>query len=110
VAVTDEERLRALIGESIPEGKDASATLFSDEDITDLLNRWGSPEAALGEAWQQKAAVLVNLVTVTEGSSTRRLSDMHKAAMAMAKMYGGDESGGIPLGGVGTTRVHRIVR
>jgi hypothetical protein len=113
MAITDEERLRALIGESIPEGKDETATLFSDDDITDLLERWGSVEASLGEAWEQKAAILVNLVTTTEGSSTRKLSDMHKAAMAMVKLYGGGaggESPGVPIGGAGITRVHRIVR
>ena len=113
MAVTDEERLRALIGESIPEGKDENATLFSDDELTDLLDRYGSVEGALGEAWQQKAAILVNLVTTTEGSSSRKLSDMHKAAMAMVKMYGGagdGDGGGVPIGSAGVTRVHRIVR
>jgi hypothetical protein len=103
-AITDEERLRKLLGESIPDGGAASDTLFSDDEITDLLGRHSTVEASLGEAWEMKAAALADLVTTVEGSSQRKLSDLHDHALAQAKYYRGD------LGGLGRTRIGTITR
>jgi hypothetical protein len=102
VAVTDSERLRAFLGESIPVGGTASDTLFTDDQVTDLLERHGSPEAGRREGLELKAAALANLVTTVEGSSTRKLSDAHKAILAQIDALG-------PSGST-RTRIHRIVR
>ena len=90
MALPDAERLRSLLGEAIPAGGSAEDTLFTDDQIDDLLERYDGVEASLGEGWAIKAATLATLVTVTEGSSVRRLSDAHKHAMEQAKLYGWD--------------------
>lgn len=104
MAVTDSERLRSYLGETIPAGGAASDTLLSEDQIEDLLTRHASPEAARGEGWIIKAAALATLVDTTEGSSTRKHSAAHKAALAQAKLFGG------VAGGAGVTRVHTIDR
>jgi hypothetical protein len=102
MAVTEEERLRAYLGESIPAGGAASDTLFTVDQIDDLLERHGSPEGARREGLELKAAALANLVTTVEGSSTRKLSDAHRAVLAQIKTLG-------PSGST-RTRIHRIQR
>lgn len=103
-AITNEERLRKLLGESIPDSGAASDTLFSDDEIADLLGRHTTVEAALGEGWEMKAAALADLVTTVEGSSQRKLSDLHDHAIAQAKYYRGGS------GGAGSTKIGNISR
>jgi hypothetical protein len=102
MAMTEEERLRAFLGESIPSGGSASDTLFTSDQIEDLLTRYGSPEVARREGWELKAAALATLVTTVEGSSQRKLSDAHKAALNQVKTLGGASGG--------RTRIHLMVR
>lgn len=104
MAVTEENRLRKLLGESIPTGGTAADTLFSDEEISDLLSRHTTVENSLGEGWEMKAAALADLVTTVEGSSQRKLSDLHDHAIAQAKYYRGGS------GGAGTTRIATVAR
>lgn len=105
MAMSDEERLRSYLGEMIPVGGSATDTLFSEDQIDDLLTRHGTPEAARREGWEWKAAVLANLVTTVEASSTRKLSDAHRAALNELERLG-------PAGSstTGKTTVHRISR
>jgi len=109
MAMTDVERLRSFLGEMIPAGGSASDTLFTEDQIDDLLDRHGSPEAARREGWEWKAAILANLVTTTEASSTRKLSDSHRAAIAELNRLGALGPSGLLPGG-GRTRIHRIER
>lgn len=104
-ALTEDERLRSYLGEMIPVGGSASDTLFSEDQIDDLLERHGSPEAARREGWEWKSAILANLVTTVEASSTRKLSDAHRAAQNELERLG-------PPGTntSGATRIHRIIR
>ena len=103
MAVTDAERLRGLLGETIPSGGAASDTLFSEDQISDLLERHGSPELARREGLEMKAAKLATLVTTVEGSSTRKLTDAHRAVLAEVREFG-------TSGNINQTRIHRIVR
>lgn len=103
MAVTDAERLRSLVGEEIPEGGSASDTLFSEDTITDLLARHGSPEEALTEAWSIKSAALVTIVDTIEGSSSRKHSAAHKAALSQLRVTATTAGGR-------ATRVHQIKR
>jgi hypothetical protein len=105
MAMTDEERLRSYLGEMIPVGGSASDTFFSEDQIDDLLERHGSPEAARREGWEWKSAILANLVTTVEASSTRKLSDAHRAAQNELERLGAP---GTTIGG--GTKIHRIVR
>ncbi len=106
MAMTDAERLRSYLGELIPSGGSASDTLFSEDQIDDLLDRHGTPEDARREGWEWKAAALATLVTTTEASSTRKLSDAHRAALNQLERFGGP---GSSLSG-GRTQIHRIER
>ena len=100
--VSDVERLRGYLGESIPSGGSASDTLFTSDQIDDLLERHGSPEGARREGLELKAAYLANLVTTVEGSSSRKQSDAHRAVLAQIQALG-------PSGST-RTRIHRIRR
>jgi hypothetical protein len=102
MAVTDVERLRGYLGEVIPAGGSASDTLFTADQIDDLLARHGSVEAARREGLELKAAALATLVTTVEGSSTRKLSDAHRAILSQIKALGPS--------GSSRTRIHRIMR
>lgn len=104
MAITDAERLRTLLGESIPTGGSDADTLFTDEQIDDLLTRYGTPNDSLGEGWAIKAAALADLVDTTEGSSVRKMSQAHEAALKQAASY--TEAGGVG----GRTKIGRIVR
>jgi hypothetical protein len=91
-----------LLGEAIPDGGTDADTLFTDDVISFLLSEHGDPENCLAEGWSMKAAALANLVTTVEGSSQRKLSDLHDHALAQAKLFG--------AGGPSRTRIGRIKR
>jgi hypothetical protein len=101
------EKLRALLGERIPEGGSDLDTYFSDAEIQSILDDTdGNIRRAAYEGWQLKAAYYADLVTVTEGNALRQMSDLHKHALDMVKQYGG--AGSILT--AGRTRVGRIRR
>lgn len=88
MAITNEERLRSLVGDQVAPGDSDEDAMFSDEKIVDMLTAAGGDlnQAALA-AWRLKAAEYANLVDVTEGNASRAMSDLHKNALAMAKHY-----------------------
>lgn len=57
------------------------ATRDTDESVN--LNR------AAAMVWQQKASASATLVDVSESGSSRKLSDLHKNALAMQKHFSG---------------------
>jgi len=101
MAVTDSERLRSLLGEDIPEGGSASDTLFTEDMITDLLARHGSPDQAVTDGWLIKSAKLATLVDTVEGSSIRKHSAAHKAALSQVRVVNTTAGGRV-------TRIHQI--
>lgn len=103
---TDAERVRRQLGERIPQGGTDADTMFTDQEILDLLTESGGDvEAAVAEGWKVKTAEAVDLVNTQEGTSKRNLSDVHEHALGMVKATG-------PGGGLSTprTRLHRIQR
>lgn len=86
MALSDSDKLRLLLGEVIPAGGTASDTMFSADDIDTFLLA-GSQNAAALQGWKAKAAQYSNLVTVTEGNSSRAMSDLYKAALEMVQYY-----------------------
>jgi hypothetical protein len=110
MAVSGHDRLRALLGESIPAGGSESDTLFSDDQVDDLLTRHTSVEASLAEGWQQKAASLATLVDRAEGDSKESLSQLHKQALTMVDLHQKDPDTGLPWGQVPITRVRKLKR
>jgi hypothetical protein len=106
--VTEEALLRALLGEDIPAGGSDADTLFTDQEIADLVGVWGSAEFAKARGWEVKAARLSHLVDITEGSTNRTLSKAFDHALKMAQSLAAGTLGG--TGTKGNVRVHRIVR
>jgi hypothetical protein len=108
MAVTDADVLRRMLGERIPENGTALDTMFSDEEITDFLNRGETLNMAAYLGWQAKAAELANLVDTAEGSSKRSMSDLHKQALAQVKYYEGLT--GVTLSATHRARVGNVTR
>lgn len=104
--LTDNERLRQSLGEDVPENGSAADTLFTDEEIDDLLDRFSDPERAAYEGWRVKAARLSNLVDNTEGNVQRKFSQLLDNALDMQKSYLRSSSGPTE----GRTRIGRSVR
>lgn len=104
---TNAERVRALLGESIPTGGVAADTMFSDAEIDDFLEQgFADPNAAAYWGWMEKAANYAKLVNVNEGNAARELSDLHRQAMRMADRY----VGWVETPSRGRARMGKIVR
>lgn len=107
MALTADHKLRALLGESIPDGGTAADTLFSDEEIETLLADANDDlDRAAYEGWRQKAASLANLVNVTDGNASREMGKLLDNAEKMVRIYLRSSSGPTE----GRTRIGRIVR
>jgi hypothetical protein len=104
--LTLNERLRQLLGEDIPASGSASDTLFTEEEISDLLEQSNSVERAAYEGWRVKAARLSSLVDTTEGNVQRKFSQLLSNAQDMIKTYSRASEGPTE----GRTRIGQIKR
>lgn len=85
MATTEEiNELRDLINDQ------AVPYQFTAPQLGVYIDTAGSVRAAAGSVWMIKASKLAGLVDVTEGSSSRKLSQLYKQALEMAAFYGGD--------------------
>lgn len=87
MAITDSDRLRMLLGEVIPSGGTETDTLFTDEQILDLLARHGTPGNCCAEGWSTKAALLASMIDIADGDSKESMSQLHTNAIRMAKYH-----------------------
>lgn len=89
MALTDVERLRQMLGESIPSGGSAADTLFTDPEILDFLLR-ANNDLNLAAYYGQvaKSAALANLVTTAEGQTRLEFSKLHEASLRQEEKYG----------------------
>jgi hypothetical protein len=86
--LSDADHLRALLGESIPEGGTAADTLFSSNEVNDLLEKYSDNlDRALAEGWEAKAAKLSDLVDIQDGDQRRWTSQAAAQALRMAKHF-----------------------
>jgi len=107
MALSNAQRVRSLLGESIPSGGRASDTMFSDAQIEDFLTLANDDvERAAYEGWRAKAANFANLVDVTEGNASRSFSDLLDNANSMVKLFAKSSGGSTE----GKTRIGKIVR
>lgn len=104
--ITQNEKLRQLLGEDVPTNGTEYDTLFTDEEIVDLLESSPGVERAAYEGWRVKAARLSNLVDTTEGNSQKKFSQLLDNANDMIKIYLRSSSGSTE----GRTRVGRARR
>lgn len=82
----------------------ADVVEYDDEYLGGLVDTY-SIAGASARVWQNKAAKFAKLVDVTEGSSSRKMSQLHDHAMEMAGHFyalAGETSS--------RTKVHKIVR
>lgn len=102
---TNLDRLRLLVDDEMP--IDASDPMFTDAVLLDALSGAGDdPERAAADVWVMKAAKFASLVDVTEGNASRAMSDMHKHALDMVKVFQKSSTGPTE----GRTRIGRIRR
>lgn len=67
---------------------------WTDQKLSALLDAGATQNAIASEIWTSKAATFAGLVDVSESGSSRKLSDMHKQALAMAAHFGRLDGGG----------------
>lgn len=106
MSFTENEQLRMILGETIPEGGTESDTMFTDAEIQQFLDSNPSQERAAYDGWLVKAARYANLVDVTEGNASRKMSDLHAHALDMVAQYRRASEGPTE----GRTRIGRIRR
>lgn len=68
------------------------AVKYTDKQIGDHLDRGGTVFDFARLYWEEKAATFSTLSDVSESGSSRKLSDLHKNALNMAKYFGTDET------------------
>jgi len=85
-----------------------AATPWTDEDINELITSTGSVDLASAVIWRKKAAKYADLVDTSEAGASRKLSDLHKAALLQAAQY--EKAGGTDDGTFGPAQVHVIER
>lgn len=106
MALTEVQKLRELLGETIPDGGTDTDTLFTTDEIQDLLDTNPDLDRAAYEGWRIKAARFANLVDTSEGNTARKFSQLRANAEEMVKLYLRSSSGPTE----GRTRIGRIVR
>lgn len=60
---------------------------YPDDLLAEILDAETSVAAAAAVIWREKAAALAAMVDTTESGSSRKLSDLHANALAMAKGF-----------------------
>ena len=101
MAITDAERLRALLNDTDPD-----EPVLTDEQIDELLEEHDDVERAALGGWRLKAAHYADLIDITEGNASRKMSQLHTPALNMVKMYASSRAGSTE----GRTRIGRVVR
>lgn len=69
---------------------------WTDEKLGLVIDGASSINDAARSVWVSKASTYVTLVDVSESGSSRKLSDLHKNALAMAKYYSDLDGEGAP--------------
>ena len=83
---------------------------YTDEYMSLLIDARGEFIAA-AEIWEERAAKTSKLINMSEGGSSRNLSDIHKNALAMASKYRKDAADALaPIAQDGRARMGRMVR
>lgn len=83
---------------------------WTDERLGDILDTLTTVDASAISVWTTKAAQFSQLVDVSESGSSRKLSDLYKNALAMAKFWQDkQDEDNPPIGGDGPV-IRRIRR
>ena len=88
---------------------DAVGTL-TDDQLYELIAAQGNVQLAAGSLWSSYAAKHANLIDVSEGSSSRKLSNIYSQALKMADHFQELGSPSVDDPSIGRTRSVRITR
>lgn len=69
----------------------------TDREISDFLDRGNTVFDFARLHWEGMAATFSTLTDVSESGSSRKLSDLHKNALTMAKHFGTDPAAAVVL-------------
>lgn len=107
---TDHEirRLKLIVG----------SEMFTDEQLGEVLDAFEGEledklDLAAAQVWEIRAGRYHTMVDISESGSSRKMSDLHKNALAMAAYYGKkatEDAVEEPGGGAGRSGTRRIVR
>lgn len=97
-------RLREFISEP------NNAAPYSDSELAIAIDTEVTPEAAAYFIWLKKAAEAADLVNVSEGGSSRSLSNLQSQALLMAKSFAAYVPTSDPSTRSGASRTRAIVR
>lgn len=88
------DRLRAYLGERIPQGGSDDDTLFAADEIEDLINNFQYPLVgneglylAAAEGWERKASYYANMADHEQGGAKDALSQLKQNATSQADRY-----------------------
>lgn len=82
------DRLRLLLGESIPEGGTEQDTFFTDAQVQALLTDNGDDmNSAAAEGWTMKMARYARLIDMDEAGAARKLSQKYRQAREMTNFF-----------------------
>lgn len=84
------------------------AFVVADEDLEVLVDAKGI-NGSVAHLWTRYASSLAGLVDVSESGSSRKLGDLHKNALAIAKTYTDLSSGEVAVA-TSSPRTRAIVR
>jgi hypothetical protein len=84
---------------------DSADPVYTDEVLGGMIDEMGV-EGASSAVWREKAAVYAGLVDTTESGSSRRLSQLHSQALAMAGGATDTDTG--TTGGSFTVEIERV--
>lgn len=79
--------LREKLGETIPTDGVETDSLFSNKQLERWITSTSDMNSAALEGWSVKMAHFANLVDVTDGAASRKLSDLLENAYRMVTMY-----------------------
>lgn len=86
--MTDNDRLRRMVGDRIPLGKDEGDAFFSNEELTDMLaEAGGNLNLAAVNGWLAKMAEFAKLIDTDISGANRKFSQMYKNAESMFEHY-----------------------
>lgn len=77
-------------------------SLYTDPELSDMIDEHGVRGAAR-RLWEQRVTQTSGFMDITEGSSSRKLSQVHANAKRMVNTFTEDD-------GVKGARIHKIVR
>lgn len=101
--ITDVALLRQKIQE--PDNVDP----YTDDFLSELIDQYGVDSAA-GQIWEAKAASVARLVDISEGGSSRKMSQVFTQYSAIADKFNSKTSSGEDPTGYTAPRTRKITR